>query len=99
VFAEKDHLISRDDVHRVRNTFEDANLSYRMKVYADAPHGFLNDTMPGRYRPETTREAWAFLLDFLRDVFDGGWPHGRVLCEFSNDMSKGYDFTKNPRVA
>lgn len=98
VFAEKDHIISLDHVRRVRNTFEDANLSYRMKVYADAPHGFLNDTMPGRYRPETTREAWAFLLRFLGDVFNRGWPHGRVLWEFCSDKNRGYDFTKNERI-
>lgn len=98
VFAEKDHVISLDHVRRVRDTLEDANLSYRMKIYAEAPHGFLNDTMPGRYRRETTREAWAFLLAFLSDVLERGWPHGRVLWEFSGDKSRGYDFTKNERV-
>src|SRR5229473_37197 len=50
VFGERDHLISLDHVRRVRDALEEARRSYRMKVFADMPHGFLNDTMPGRYR-------------------------------------------------
>src|SRR3989442_6929014 len=51
VFGERDHTISLDNVRRVRDALEDGRRSYRMKVFADMPHGFLNDTMPGRYRP------------------------------------------------
>ena len=51
IFGEKDHIISFDDVIRFRNALESANLDYQVTVYAGAPHGWLNDTMPGRYRP------------------------------------------------
>lgn len=98
VFGEKDHTISIDNVLRLRNTLEISNLSYRMKLIADAPHGFLNDTMPGRYRPEESRNAWNSLLGFLKDVFEGGWPNNRIIWDFLSDKSRDYDFSKNVRL-
>jgi carboxymethylenebutenolidase len=97
VFAERDHTISLDDVRRVRDTLEAARRSYRMKVFADAPHGFLNDTMPGRYRPKEAAEAWQLLLAFLGEVSAGQW-NGRVRWEFEAVSAAGYDFSKNVRL-
>jgi len=98
VFGERDHTISLDNVRRVRDALEDARRSYRMKVFADMPHGFLNDTMPGRYRPQQAKEAWAFLLVFLREVLGGAWPGERVRWEFEGASSADYNFTKNVRL-
>jgi len=98
VFGEGDHTISMDHVRRLRGALEDARCSYRMRVFADVPHGWLNDTMPGRYRPDEAREAWAYLLAFLDDVFERAWPgDGRVRWEFSSDSGTDYDFKKNRR--
>jgi len=98
VFGEGDHTISIDHVRRLRGALEDARCSYRMRVFADVPHGWLNDTMPGRYRPDEAREAWAYLLAFLDDVFERRWPGtGRVRWEFSSDSGTDYDFKKNRR--
>ena len=98
VFGERDHTISLDNVRRVRDALEEARRSYRMKVFADMPHGFLNDTMPGRYRPQQAKEAWAFLLVFLREVLSGAWPGERVRWEFEGASSADYNFTKNVRL-
>src|SRR5260370_1933875 len=49
-FVEADHIISLADVRRFRNCLETHKTSYDIHVYAGAPHGSLNDTMPGRYR-------------------------------------------------
>ena len=98
VFGERDHTISLDNVRRVRDALEDGRRSYRMKVFADMPHGFLNDTMPGRYRPQQAKEAWAFLLVFLREVFSGTWPGERVRWEFEGASGADYDFTRNVRL-
>jgi len=97
VYAERDHTISLDDVRRVRDTLEAARRSYRMKVFADMPHGFLNDTMPGRYRPKEATAAWQVLLSFLGEVFAGQWD-GRVRWEFEGASSPDYDFSKNVRL-
>jgi carboxymethylenebutenolidase len=97
VYAERDHTISLDDVRRVRDTLEAARRSYRMKVFPDVPHGFLNDTMPGRYRATQAAQAWQVLLAFLAEVFAGQW-HGRVRWEFEGASSPDYDFTKNVRL-
>jgi carboxymethylenebutenolidase len=100
VFGEGDHVISVDDVVRVRSELEAGRCSYRMRLFADVPHGWLNNTMPGRYRPEAAHEAWALLLAFLDDVFNGRWPgQGRVRWEFESDIAPTYDFSNNRRLA
>ena len=98
MFGECDHLISLADVRRVRDTLEGARRSYRMKVFRGAPHGFLNDTMPGRYRPEETEQAWRMLLAFLADVFSGRWPGGGVRWEFEAASAADYEFARNKRL-
>jgi carboxymethylenebutenolidase len=50
MFGETDHLISADDVRRFRDCLERHRKSFSIHLYRDAPHGWLNDTMPGRYR-------------------------------------------------
>jgi len=99
VFAERDHTISLDDVRRVRDALEDGRRSYRMKVFAGMPHGFLNDTMPGRYRPKEAAQAWDVLNAFLADVFGGRWPGpGQVRWEFQSAAAVDYDFKRNVRL-
>jgi carboxymethylenebutenolidase len=98
VFAEQDHTISMDNVSRIRAALEGSDLSYRMKVVPQVPHGFLNDTMPGRYRPKAAEEAWSSLLSFLDDVLARGWPHGMVEWDLCSIKSTGYDFKKNVRM-
>ena len=68
-----------------------------MKIVPDVPHGFLNDTMPGRYRAKEAAQAWQVLLAFLAEVFAGQW-HGQVRWEFEGGTSPGYDFSKNVRL-
>ena len=97
VFAERDHTISLDDVRRVRDALESTRRSYRMKIVPDVPHGFLNDTMPGRYRAKEAAQAWQVLLAFLAEVFAGQW-HGQVRWEFEGATSPGYDFSNNVRL-
>jgi carboxymethylenebutenolidase len=99
LFGEGDHIISCDDVLRFRNHLEQNKKSYHIRLYKEAPHGWLNDTMPGRYRPEAARDAWQLLLSFLGKVSDNGWDRDRVLWTFDSDMSPDYDFTKKKRLA
>ena len=97
IFGEGDHTISIADVLRVRAALESARRAYRMRIFAGAPHGWLNDTMPGRFRPRLAAEAWTMLHSFLADVFERGWPNGRVRWEFESDSAPDYDFAKNKR--
>jgi carboxymethylenebutenolidase len=99
VYGERDHTISLADVRRVRETLEEGRRSYRMKVFPGMPHGWLNDTMPGRYRATEAEEAWEMLLAFLGDVFGSKWPgKGQVRWEFESASSADYDFSKNVRL-
>ena len=99
VFGEADHIISIDDVVRFRACLEQAKKTYHVRVYRDAPHGWLNDTMPGRYRQEAAKDAWNLIISFLRKSFSEGWDQSRVSWNFESDFATTYDFTKNVRMA
>jgi carboxymethylenebutenolidase len=98
VFGELDNLIAVEDVCRLRNALEAAKRSYQIKLFPDAPHGYLNDTMPGRYRRPQAEGAWGTLISFLARVHRGGYPSDRIQWSFEADHSTSYDFTKNVRM-
>lgn len=98
LFGEADHIISVDDVLRFRGCFERSRKSYHIRVYPDAPHGWLNDTMPGRYRKKAAADAWRLVLGYLKNASDNGGRLDRVLWTFQSDISPDYEFKKNVRL-
>lgn len=98
IFGEADHLISLDDVRRFRNSLDRHDRTYTIKVFAGAPHGWLNDTMPGRYRREAAEAAWALQLQFLRRVFDPKRDKTRRVQVYECEHDADYDFSKNVRM-
>ena len=97
VFGELDNLIHRDNIVRMFSVLAEAKKSFDIRMYADAPHGFLNDTMPGRYRPAQAEAAWNQITSFLGSVFAGKWQKGRAIWRFDADSSLDYDFSKMKR--
>jgi carboxymethylenebutenolidase len=97
VFGEADHGISLDAVMRFRACLEQYKKNYHIKLYPDAPHGWLNDTMPGRYRKAAAQDAWRLLLAFLKDALGDGWNRERIRWNFESDVSLEYDFSRNVR--
>ena len=98
IFGEADHVISLDDVRRLRDTLDRHDKSYTIKVYAGAPHGWLNDTMPGRYRRAQAEAGWALQRAFLASVLDPGYDRSRRAQVYECDHAADYDFTKNVRM-
>jgi carboxymethylenebutenolidase len=98
VFGEADHIISVDDVVRFRNCLEKAKKNCHIRIYPGAPHGWLNDTMPGRYRKEAAKDAWLLIMSFLKQCFSGGWDRDRIVCRYESDYSTKYNFSKNVRL-
>ncbi|HEY2988991.1 MAG TPA: dienelactone hydrolase family protein [Candidatus Binatia bacterium] len=98
VFGEADHIISVDDVLRFRAALERRKKSYHIRIYPGAPHGWLNDTMPGRYRRDAAKDAWYLLLGFLRKTFANRGGKDRVSWAFESEISPAYDFKKNVRL-
>ena len=98
MFGEADHIISLDDIARFRTAFELRKKSYEIEVFADAPHGWLNDTMPGRYRREQAEAAWALQKSFLDRIFAGQASSRRIHQRYAADISADYDFSKNKRL-
>jgi len=99
IFGEADHVISLADVRRFRDCLDDHDKTYTIKVYPGVPHGWLNDTMPGRYRREAAEAAWAFQLAFLRTIFEPGYDRSRRVQIYESEHSASYDFAKNVRMA
>ena len=97
-FGALDHIISLDDVRRFRNAFEDAGKSYEIHVFGQAPHGWLNDTMPGRYRKAEAEAGWAAQQAFLMRVLAPGYRETTTQWTFVAERPMGYDFSKNVRM-
>jgi carboxymethylenebutenolidase len=98
VFGEADHLIPADDVRRLRSALEQSGKSYHFRLFRDAPHGWLNDTMPGRYRPEAAEEAWILTQSFLSKVWDGHYSRERVRWTYESNIAVDYDPSRNRRL-
>lgn len=98
IWGELDHTISIQDVEQFRGTLERLGKSYDFKLYAEGPHGWLNDTMPGRYRQPESEAAWSYMIDFLGAVYAGGYPSNRIRRRYTSDVSVDYDFSKNVRL-
>jgi carboxymethylenebutenolidase len=97
-FGAADHIIALDDVRRFRGVLEDNRKSYDIHVYEGAPHGWLNDTMPGRYRKAQADAGWAAQQAFLKCVFAGEYTRERVRWRFVSESGADYDFSKNVRL-
>jgi carboxymethylenebutenolidase len=97
MFGETDHLISLDDVRRLRDCLERHRKAYDIHIYPDAPHGWLNDTMPGRYRRAQAEAAWADQRAFLNEVLAPGYDRSRRMARFAADISADYDFGRHVR--
>lgn len=100
IFGERDHTISVDDVRRLRTALEDAGRSYEFVLEQGLPHGWLNPTMPGRFREEAAERTWARMLAFVeRTLAAGPAPgEGDLRWRFEAVVSRDYDFASNVRV-
>jgi carboxymethylenebutenolidase len=97
MFGETDHLISLDDTRRFRDCLERHGKTYSIHVYRDAPHGWLNDTMPGRYRHAQAEAAWADQRAFLQQVMAPSYDRSTRMQRFAADFAVDYNFGRNVR--
>ena len=86
-FGELDPAVPLDHIQRFRSELEQHGTSYTIQIYAGAPHGWMNHTLPNRYRPEQSEAAWGDLLGFFRQVFAGEWPSDRAQWRFASDRA------------
>ena len=93
MFGERDPSVPMENIQRFRRDLERARKDYRIRVYADAPHGWQNSTVPARYRPALAETAWRETVDFFDEVFAGRWDDGRTHWRFEPDAAVAYDFS------
>lgn len=98
LWGERDHTMSVEQVRRVRDLLEDARRDYDFTIYEGMPHGWLNDTMPGRFRAEAAEEAFRAIVDWLHARFArSGSPRTHVEWLFRSRIATDYDFGSNER--
>ena len=97
-FGSLDHIISVEDVQFFREALERHRKSYEIHIYGGAPHGWLNNTMPGRYREAQAEAGWTAQQRFLESVFAGEWPQTGALWHFESEVPEDYDFSTNVRM-
>lgn len=98
MFGEKDHIISIEHLRKLRASLERHGKTFHIEMLAGAPHGWLNDTMPGRYRKAQAERAWAIQRDFLGKVFDPTTDTTMTVQSFRAEIGPDYDFSKNVRL-
>jgi carboxymethylenebutenolidase len=98
MFGEKDHIISIDHVRKLRSVLEANRKTFHIEFIGGAPHGWLNDTMPGRYRKAQAEHAWAVQRAFLARVFDPATDKAMTVQSFRAEIGADYDFSKNVRL-
>jgi len=97
VYGEKDHTTPIQRVFDFRDEMERHQKNCEVHLEADMPHGWLNDTMIGRYRQKEAGEAWDRIIEFLDRVYAGYFPPDVVRTRFEADFAVDYDFSKNVR--
>lgn len=98
LWGERDHTMSVEHVRRLRGLLEDARRDYDFTIYEGLPHGWLNDTMPGRFRARAAEEAIATMVDWLHATFARvGTPRTHVEWVFRSRIAADYDFDANER--
>ena len=93
MFGALDPAVPMENIQRFRRDLERTRKHYRIRVYAGAPHGWQNSTVPARYRPELAEAAWDETVDFFNEVFAGTWDDGRLHWQFEPDAEVAYDFS------
>ena len=96
-FGEADPAVPLENVRRLRNELEQHRKSYRIRIFPGAPHAWMDTDRPS-YRPKEADEAWRMMLDFFREMFQGGWDQGRALWQFESNVAVDYDHAKLQRV-
>ena len=99
IFGEADSSFSVEEVDGLRAMLQRNNKNYDFKMYAGMPHGWFNDTMPGRYRQRGAEEAWLQIIHFMEAVYAEAYPPDRIRWRWESEISTSYDFSTNVRLA
>ena len=99
IWGEDDSVVSVEDMRRLRDALESKRKTYEFTLFPKMPHGWMNSTMPGRYRPKESDQAWSMLLAFMERAYAGEFPKDRAVWRFRSDIAPDYDFATKVRLA
>lgn len=92
LFGEIDGHIPVGNVRRIRDLLEQYGKTFDINIYEGAPHGFLNNTMPERYRHIQSEAAWRLQMDFLHKAFNGGFDATRTVQHYEANVAADYRY-------
>ena len=70
-YAAQDSWVSAQDIERLQQSAVEQKRTLEIRTYADAPHGFSNESRPDHYREQASNEAWAATALFLKRHLQG----------------------------
>jgi carboxymethylenebutenolidase len=95
VYGEACHTQPVPDVRVMRDLLERHKKTFKIIVAKDSPHGFLNETIPERYKKQQSDAGWNSQIAFARWVFSKDYDPSRLVQIWESDISINYDFKKN----
>jgi carboxymethylenebutenolidase len=66
IFGAKDGGVYPDGVAALEKSLSQAGIAFEKKIYPDAGHAFLNEQRKDTYRPDDAKDAWGWILPFLK---------------------------------
>jgi carboxymethylenebutenolidase len=87
LFGDSDRHIPVSNVRRIRDILERHGKTFQINIFEDAPHGFLNETMPERYRHRQAEAAWKIQTEFLHRAFNGGFDATRAVQTYAASIA------------
>ncbi|MGQ0810904.1 MAG: dienelactone hydrolase family protein [Nitrospiraceae bacterium] len=69
--AGHDTWATQDDADQLRAVAQEYGKQVDMRLYADAPHAFCNETRQDSYRADAAQQSWDATVAFLSRCFQG----------------------------
>ncbi|WP_272918989.1 dienelactone hydrolase family protein [Streptomyces sp. SID4985] len=70
--GDRDHLIDADERGRIDRRLKAAGVPHELRVYEDAPHGFLCEDRPNTYDAGASEDAFGRIVGALEGLRSGG---------------------------
>ncbi len=90
-FGENDRLVPLENIKKLRDSLNTLNKQATLKVFANTPHGWMNETRPDEYQHETSERSWAILSDYFQQIF-ANENDGVAEVNFEADSAINFSF-------
>lgn len=90
-FGENDRLVPMENIKKLRASLNALSKKASLKVFANTPHGWMNETRPDEYQHETSERSWSILNEFFQQRFSDN-PSYLAGVDFDADPEINFSF-------